>query len=140
MSRNSLRTGLCDLSGATCHRSITGPAHNLWGFAVCVCVCVRVCLCARARVRAQSLQSCPTLCDPMDCSPPCRSVHGIFPSKNTRMGCRSLLQGIFQTQGSNVRFLCLLHWQASSLPLASPGKLFSTNTVMASKGFPLMYR
>ena len=23
-------------------------------------------------------QSCPTLCDPMDCSPPGSSVHGIF--------------------------------------------------------------
>ena len=25
-----------------------------------------------------SLQSCPTLCDPMDCSPPGSSVHGIL--------------------------------------------------------------
>ena len=22
-------------------------------------------------------QSCPALCDPMDCSPPCSSVHGV---------------------------------------------------------------
>ena len=29
-------------------------------------------------VRAQSLQSCPTLCDPMDCSLPGSSVHGIL--------------------------------------------------------------
>ena len=28
--------------------------------------------------RAKSLQSCPTLCDPMDCSPPGSSVHGIL--------------------------------------------------------------
>ena len=27
---------------------------------------------------AKSLQSCPTLCDPMDCSPPGSSAHGIF--------------------------------------------------------------
>ena len=32
---------------------------------VCVCVCVLV------------IQSCPTLCDPMDCSLPGSSVHGI---------------------------------------------------------------
>ena len=31
-------------------------------------------------VGAQSLQSCWTLCDPMDCSPPGSSVHGIFPA------------------------------------------------------------
>ena len=29
-------------------------------------------------MRAQLLQSCPTLCDPMDCSPPGSSVHGTF--------------------------------------------------------------
>ena len=28
-------------------------------------------------------QSCPTLCDPMDCSPSGSSVHGIVPAKNT---------------------------------------------------------
>ena len=29
-------------------------------------------------MRAQLLQSCPTFCDPMDCSPPGFSVHGIL--------------------------------------------------------------
>ena len=35
------------------------------------------------RVYAQSLLSRLTLCDPIPCSPPGSSVHGIFPSKNT---------------------------------------------------------
>ena len=30
---------------------------------------------------AQSLQSCPTLCDPMDCSLPASSVHGILEAR-----------------------------------------------------------
>ena len=46
-------------------------------------------------------QSCPTLFDPMDCSLPGSSVHGIFPGKNTGVGCHFLLQGIFLTQGLN---------------------------------------
>ena len=50
-------------------------------------------------------QSCPTLCNPMDCSPPGSSVHGDSPGKNTGMGCHALLQGIFQTQGLNQGFL-----------------------------------
>ena len=54
----------------------------------------------RACMHARSFQSCPTLCDPMDCSPPGSSVHGSFPGKNTRKGCQALLQGIFSTQGS----------------------------------------
>ena len=36
-----------------------------------VCVCVYVCVFTHA-------QSCPTLCDPMDCSPPSSSVHEIL--------------------------------------------------------------
>ena len=35
----------------------------------------------------------------------------------TDVGCHALLRGIFPTQGSNPSLLCLLHWQASSLPL-----------------------
>ena len=46
-------------------------------------------------------QSYPTHCDPMDCSPPGSSVHGVSPGKNIGVGCHSLLQGIFPTQGSN---------------------------------------
>ena len=34
----------------------------------------------------------PTLCDPMDCSPPDSSVHGIFPRKKTWVGYHFLLQ------------------------------------------------
>ena len=34
----------------------------------------------------------------------------------------SLLQGIFSTQGLNLHLSRLLHWQASFLPLAPPGK------------------
>ena len=32
------------------------------------------------------IQPCPTLCDPMDCSPPGSSVHGDSPGKNIEMG------------------------------------------------------
>ena len=46
-------------------------------------------------------QSCPTLCNQMDCSPAGSSVHGDSPGKNTGVGCHALLQGIFPTQGLN---------------------------------------
>ena len=73
-------------------------------------------------VCAKSLQPCPTLWEPMNCSPPGFSVHVIFPGKNTGVGYRALLQRIFPTQGSNPCLLSLLHWQVGSLPLALPGK------------------
>ena len=47
------------------------------------------------------VQLCPTLCDPLDCSPPGSSVNGDSPGKNTGVGCHALLQGIFPTQGLN---------------------------------------
>ena len=34
-----------------------------------------------AAAAAKSLQSCPTLYDPMDCSPPGSSIHGIFQAR-----------------------------------------------------------
>ena len=35
---------------------------------------------------AKSLQWCPTLCDPMDCSPPGSSIHGIFQARILEWG------------------------------------------------------
>ena len=64
-------------------------------------------------------QSCPTLCDPMDCSPPGHSIHGDSPSKNTEVNCHFLLQGIFLTQ---VLSLHLLHWQVDFFTTEPPGK------------------
>ena len=61
-------------------------------------------------LRAKSPQSClalQLLC-PWDSS-----------GKNTRV---EWVQGIFPTQGWDLNLLCLLHWQAGSLPLAPPGK------------------
>ena len=40
--------------------------------------------------------------------------------KNTGVGCHALLQGIFPTEGSNPCLLCLLNWQAGSLPWEPP--------------------
>ena len=60
-------------------------------------------------------QSCPTLCNPVDWSLPGSSVNGDSPGKNSGVGCHTLLQGIFPTQGSNP---CLPH----SLPSEPSGK------------------
>ena len=51
---------------------------------VCVCVCV---LC---------VQSCPVLHDPMDCSPPGSSVHGILQARILDQVAISFSRGSFQ--------------------------------------------
>ena len=72
-------------------------------------------------------QSYPTLCDPMDCSPPGSFLCGDSPDKNTEVGCHSLLQGIFPTQGSNPGFLhcrqMLYHRNHQGSPFPSPSLL-----------------
>ena len=47
-------------------------------------------------------QLCLTLRNPMDCTLTGSSVLGDSPDKNTRVGCHTLLQGIFLTKGSNL--------------------------------------
>ena len=37
--------------------------------------------CSHTAAAAKSLQSCPTLCDPMDGSPPGSSIHGILQAR-----------------------------------------------------------
>ena len=56
-------------------------------------------------------QSCPTLCDSMDCSLPSSFVHGISQARILEWVAIFHLQGIFPTQGLNPCLLWLLHWQ-----------------------------
>ena len=49
-----------------------GPTIEPVSVCVCVCVCAHACSVA---------QSCLTLCNPMNCSPPGSSVHGIFQAR-----------------------------------------------------------
>ena len=73
------------------------------------------------------LQSCPTLCDPMDCSPSGSSVHGDSPGKNTGLCCHALLPGIFPIQGSNLYILN---------PPALAGRFFTMGTTWETlRGF-----
>ena len=46
-------------------------------------------------------QSCLTLCDTMDCSPPGCIIHGILQARMLEWVGHTLLQGIFLTQGLN---------------------------------------
>ena len=68
--------------------TVTHQASLLMDLRVCVCVC------------AKSLQSCLTLCNPMDCILPVSFSVG-FSRQEYWWGCCALLQRIFPTQGSN---------------------------------------
>ena len=59
-------------------------------------------------MRAKSLQSCPTLCHPMDCSLPGSSVHGILQARILDWVALPSSREIFPTQGSHPCLFCLL--------------------------------
>ena len=83
-------------------------------------------------------QSWPTLCDPMDCSLPRFSVHGIFPGKNTGVGCHFLLQRIFPTQRSNPG---LLHYRQMLYCLSyqgSPTQLYAAAAAKSLQSCPTL--
>ena len=72
-------------------------------------------------------QSCPTLWDPMNYSPPGSSVHRIIEARILEWVAISSSRGSSQPR---IEHVCphLLHWQGDSLPLAPSGKLFYVNS------------
>ena len=59
---------------------------------------------------AKSLQSCPTLCDPMDCSLPGFSVHGILQARTLEWVAISFSKGCFSISKSNNIFHYISEW------------------------------
>ena len=103
----------------------------------CVCVCVCVCACRSA---AKSLQSCPTLCDAIDGSPPDSPVPGILQARTLEWVAIYFLQCVKVKSLSRVRLLAT-PWTAahqaspslgfsrqeywSGVPLPSPTKIMA---------------
>ena len=74
--------------------------------------CLPMCVLSRSVVS--------TLCDPMDCSPPSSSVHGILQARILEWVAIPFSKGSFQPRDQTHKrsnFLHLLLWQADSLPL-----------------------
>ena len=69
-------------------------------------------------VVAKLLQSCLTLCDPMDCSLPGTSVHGILQARILEWAAVPSSRGSSRPRDPT----CISYTQAGSSPLAAPGK------------------
>ena len=82
-----------------------------------LCVCIYMCVLVA--------QSCPALCNSMDCNLPGSSVHGIFQARILEQVVISYSRGSSQPRDGNPHLLCLLHWQADSLPLSHLGSPFA---------------
>ena len=114
----------------------------LWHPARCLIHSVCVCVC----VHAKSVQSCLTLCDPVDWSPPGSSVHGILQARMwSGLACPSpgdlpdpgiepevlrspvLAGGFFTTSATwKAQCICFSSVQFSSVQSLSRVRLFAT--------------
>ena len=65
--------------------------------------------CMKVRSESEVAQSCPTLCDPMDCSPPGSSIHGIFQARVVDRGATA-----FSEQGGEHKRISLTVYRLDS--------------------------
>ena len=83
-------------------------------------------------------QLCPTLCNPMDCSLPGSSLHGILQTRILERVSIPSSRGSSQPRDQTPVSWHLLHWQASSLPLShqeSLKEVDSKKTIQGSSSF-----
>ena len=97
------KTSETGMLGSSDYISLTSPLNT------CVCVCMHA-------------QSCPTLCELIDCSLPGFSVHGIIPARILEWVTISSSGGSSQPRDQTCSSPCvlwLLHWLEDSLPRAT---------------------
>ena len=68
------------------------------------------------------VQSCPTLFDPMDHSPPDSSVHGILQARALEWVALPSPKGSSQPRDQTCVSYIYLYWQEAPLPLVPPRK------------------
>ena len=98
-----------------------------------------------AAAAAKSLQSCPALCNPIDCSPPGSSVHGIFQVRVLPWGAIAFLY-LSRKVSPHLSPFLLLKWrpcpsayQRPTFPLCSGFLLPSSIQGLPPFGFLLVY-
>ena len=87
-----------------------------WELGMCmVCGCMHT-----PCIWSEATQSCPTLCDPMDCSPPDSSVHGIFQARILEWVAISFSRGSSQAKDrsrvSRIEGRCFTVWATRLIP------------------------
>ena len=89
------------------HLSPPTYPHNYWFLIFSMCF-------------TKSLQLCVTLCNPMDCSPPGSSVHGILQARILEWVAMPFSRG--SSWPRDRTHVSYVPWHVGSLPLAPPRK------------------
>ena len=95
------------------HVVANGIIHSLWWLSnILLCVCIYMCIYIYTAAVAKLLQSCPTLCDPIDGSPPGSSIPGILQTRTLEWVAISFSNTCMLSRSSHVR-LCVTPWTAA---------------------------
>ena len=86
------------------------------------------------KVKSEVAQSCPTLCDPMDCSLPGSSIHGIFQARVLEWVAISFSRGSSRpkdrTRVSRIVGRCFVIWATREI---HPGRLVTLKNILLIK-------
>ena len=104
------------------------PRRNVSNFPLFTSTLLYIWCESESKSESEVTQSCPTLCDPTDCSLPGSSVHGIFQARVLEWGAISFSRGSLHprdwTRVSLIVGSCFYRLsQASPVYLVSPPKL-----------------
>ena len=117
---------------AACRKPYASPVfgHLVWHL-----LSLKYLFCfSSSKAWSEVTQSCPTLCDPVDCSPPGSSVHGILQARILEWVAISFSRGSSQprdqTQVSRIAGRCFNLWATSEAPKAQWSPPISTPCFM----------
>ena len=71
------------------------------------CHCLLQCM--KVKSESEVVQSYPTLCDPMDCSPPGSSVHRIFQPRVLEWGATAFIEDLLCSSGDSTQCCVVTH-------------------------------
>ena len=89
--------------------------------------------CMKVKHESEVAQSCPTLCNPMDCSLPGSSVHGIFQASVLKWGCLLHVYRWGKWYHRRLQAVFSIHVPSSFLANSRTLRLFVTIRILLSQ-------
>ena len=95
------------------------------------CQCLLQCM--KMKSESEVTQSCPTLREPMDCSLPGSSVHGIFQARVLEWGAISIIWSIGWTVWGEISFFSKVSWERLFWPSGRNAKPAPSRAVCSNQ-------
>ena len=94
--------------------------------------------CMKVKSQSEVAQSCPTPSDPMDCSPPGSSIHGIFQARVLEWG--AIAFSVVDLSTSQMPLLLIPHWGLGFRYMNFEGQKHSVYHTTSKPTQPIIYQ